>query len=82
MRFTSLSPGLLRRRGWLPNQYLRHIRPLTSAGKPSGDGSVAEFRIVDLITQHDVGADEKFSGRRHLGLGSTTTVCQTLIETL
>ena len=46
-------------RGRLPNQYLRHTRwPLTSAGKPGCDGSTSEFRIVDLITHHDVGADE------------------------
>src|SRR5437016_7226451 len=83
MRFTSLSPDLLLRRGWLPNQYLGHVRrPLTSTGKPSCDGSTAEFRIVDLITQHDVGADEKFSGSGHLGLWPASAVCQTLVETL
>src|SRR6267142_6380808 len=49
-------------RGWLPNQYLGHVRPLTSPGKPSCDGSTSEFRIIDLITQHDVSTDEKFSG--------------------
>jgi len=55
---------------------------LTTAGKPSCDGSMAEFRIIDLITHHDVGADEKFSGSRHLGLWSTAAICQSLIETL
>jgi hypothetical protein len=55
---------------------------LTSAGKPSCDGSTSEFRIIDLITQHDVGADEQLSGSRHFGLWSTAAVCQTLIETL
>src|SRR5260370_40680582 len=83
MRFTSHAPDLMFRRGWLPNQYLGHVRrPLTSTGKPSCDGSMAEFRIIDLITQHDVGADEKFSGSSHLGLRSTATLCQPLLATL
>src|SRR5436309_6368404 len=69
-------------RGWLPNQYLGHLRPLTSTGQPSCDGSMAEFRIIDLITQHDVSADEKFSGSRYFGLRSTATLCQSLVETL
>src|SRR2546428_7125220 len=83
MRFTSLSPGLLRRRGWLPNQYLGHVRrPLTSTGKPSCDGSMAEFRIIDLITQHDVGGDEKFFGGGDFGLRSTEPGIQYLLETI
>ena len=47
--FARVSLLLAPSRGWLPNQYLRHIRPLTSPGKPSCDGSTSEFRIVDLI---------------------------------
>jgi len=55
---------------------------LTLPGKPSGDGSTSEFRIVDLIPQHDVGADEKFPGSSYFGLRSTAALCQTLVETL
>ena len=69
-------------RGWLPNQYLRHIRPLTRAGKPSGDGSTAEFRVVDLITQHDVSADEQFPGGSYLGLWPAAPLRQPFVETL
>jgi hypothetical protein len=56
--------------------------PVTSAGKPSCDGSTSEFRIVDLITQHDVSADEKLSGSSHFGLGTAATLCQSFVETL
>src|SRR4029078_4253657 len=46
-------------RGRPPNQYLGNTRcPLTFSGRASCDGSTVEFRIVDLITHHDVGADE------------------------
>src|SRR5712691_5241731 len=69
-------------RGWLPNQYLGHVRPLTSPGKPSCDGSTSEFRIVDLIPHHDVSADEQFPGSSHLGLRSTAALCQSFVETL
>src|SRR2546422_10188138 len=69
-------------RGWLHNQYLRHVRPLTSPGKPSADGSTSEFRIVDLIPQHDESADEKFPGSSYFGLRSAATLCQTFVETL
>ena len=43
-------------------------RPLPQTGKPSCDGSTAEFRVVDLISHHDVSADEKFSGGCYFGL--------------
>src|SRR4030095_2544322 len=87
---TSSLPRLLRgrdfhsvlSRGWLPNHELRPIRPLCVTGKPSCDGSTAEFRIVDLITQHDVGANEQFSGSCDLGFSTATPLCQSLIETL
>jgi hypothetical protein len=55
---------------------------LTQAGKPSGDGSTSEFRIVDLITHHDVSADEQFSGRCYFRFGAAAARCQSLIETL
>lgn len=42
------------RRGWLPNQSRGYLRPLPQTGKPSCDGSTAEFRVVDLISHHDV----------------------------
>src|SRR3981081_291477 len=69
-------------RGWLPNQYLGHVRPLTFPGKPSCDGSTSEFRIVERITQHEESADEKFPGSSCFGLRSTATLCQSFIETL
>src|SRR6266550_6788691 len=67
-------------RGWLPNQYLGHVRPLTSPGKPSGDGSTSEFRIVDLIPNHDESADEQFPGSSYFSLRTTAAVCQTFVE--
>jgi hypothetical protein len=69
-------------RGWLPNQYLGHFRPLTPSGKPSCDGSTAEFRIIDLITHHDVGADEKFAGSSDFGFRTAAALCHVLVETL
>ena len=42
------------RRGWLPNQSRGYLRPLPQTGKPSCDGSTADFRVVDLISHHDV----------------------------
>jgi hypothetical protein len=55
---------------------------LPQTGKPSCDGSTAEFRVVDLISHHDVSADEKFSGSCHFGLWPAAALRQTLIETL
>ena len=69
-------------RGWLPNQSRGYLRPLPQTGKPSCDGSTAEFRIVDLISHHDVSADEKFSGGCHFGFWPAAALRQTLIETL
>src|SRR5687768_7741933 len=69
-------------RGRLPNQYLGHLRPLTSSGKPSCDGSTSEFRIVDLIAQHDVSADEQFSGGSYFGLRTAAALCHSFVETL
>src|SRR5712664_3981223 len=83
MRFTSHSPLLMRAgEAGCPISTSGTFRPVTSAGKPSCDGSTSEFRIIDLITQHDVTADEKFSGGCRLGLRSTATLHQALIETL
>ena len=36
----------------------RAFKPRLSAGRPSCDGTPLEFRIIDLITQDDVSADE------------------------
>src|SRR6266487_3959269 len=58
------------------------LRHFTSAGKPSCDGSTAKFRIVDLIPQHDVSADEQFSGSSYFGLWPAATLCQSFVETL
>jgi hypothetical protein len=55
---------------------------LTSSGKSSCDGSTSEFRIVDLITHHDVSADEQFSGSGYFGLRSTASLCHSFVETL
>jgi len=55
---------------------------LTAAGKANCDGSTSEFRIVDLITHHDVSADEKLSGSGYFGFGPTTPFCQAFVETL
>src|SRR5690242_16566838 len=36
----------------------RALMPMGWWGRPSCDGTPLEFRIIDLITQHDVSADE------------------------
>src|SRR5215813_9083621 len=70
-------------RGRLPNQYLGNTTswPLTSSGKTSCDGSTSEFRIVDLITHHDVSADEQLSGSGYFGFGPTAPFCHSFVET-
>src|SRR5437867_11652729 len=60
----------------------RHFRPRTLAGKPSCDGTPSELCVIDLITQHDVTADEQFPGGRGLGFWPPATLGQALIETL
>src|SRR5689334_4026253 len=48
----------LSRRGWLPNQRNRHVRPSELTGQPSGDSSLLELCVVDLIAQHNKAANE------------------------
>src|SRR5689334_594801 len=45
----------------------RALRPMGWWGRPSCDGTPLEFRIIDLITQHDVGADEQLPTHCHFG---------------
>src|SRR5689334_23816185 len=62
--------------------------PIKAAGiggpclKRASRAATAEFRVVDLISHHDVSADEKFSGGGHFGLWPAAALRQTLIETL
>jgi len=41
-----------------------------------------KLRVINLVAQHDVTADEQFPGRGHFGFGPTAARFQALIETL
>src|SRR5712691_11800379 len=56
--------------------------PRTLPGQPSCDGTPSELCVIDLITQHDVTANEKFPGGGGFGFGPPPPRGQALIETL